>query len=94
MITNSFFILRRGVMDPRGYMDDETWQAVLDESNWNPVYLRDKRYDVVVHMVTAADGASSFYTLENNQARYEDAKTAITVDQNLQKAWTGHPHLM
>lgn len=67
-------------MDPKGYMDDNTWQAVLDESGWNSVYLRDKRYDAVIHMVTAADGADKFYTLENNTARYEDVPTAIKVD--------------
>ncbi len=38
------------------------------------------RYDVVVHMVTAADGAEKFYTLENNAARYEDVPTAKIVD--------------
>lgn len=70
----------RGVMDPKGYMDDNTWQAVLDESGWNAVYLRDKRYDAVIHLVTAADGAEKFYTLENNVARYEDVPTAIRVD--------------
>jgi len=64
----------------------------LDLNDYNIVYLRDKRYDVVIHMVTAADGAEKFYTLENNAARYEDVPTAITVDQNLQNAWTGHPH--
>jgi len=55
--------------------------------------LRDKRYDSIIHLVTAADGAESFYTLENNVARYEDVPTAIKVDQNLQNAWKGHPHL-
>lgn len=43
-------------------------------------------------MVTAADGAEKFYTLENNAARYEDVPTAIKVDQALQNAWRGHPH--
>lgn len=43
-------------------------------------------------MVTAADGAEKFYTLENNAARYEDAPTARIVDKNLQNAWAGHPH--
>jgi Tfp pilus assembly protein PilE len=52
----------------------------LDLNNYNIVYLRDKRYDVVLHLVTAADGAEKFYTLENNAARYEDVPTAIKVD--------------
>lgn len=88
----SVILYDRGVMDPKAYMDDETWQAVLDDSGWNPVYLRDKRYDVVLHLVTAADGAEKFYTLENNAARYEDVPTAKAVDGNLIKAWSGHPH--
>lgn len=85
-------LMDRGVMDPKAYMDNNTWQAVLDESGWNAVYLRDKRYDAVIHLVTAADGAPTFYTLENNVARYEDGPTAIKVDQALQNAWRGHPH--
>ena len=35
------------------------------------MYLRDHRYDGVIHMVTSAEGAESFYSL-NNEARYED----------------------
>ena len=44
---------------------------MLDQYNMNEVYLRDRRYDLVLHMVTAADGAEKFYNLSNNIARYE-----------------------
>jgi len=65
-------------------MDEETWQSVVDENGWNAVYLRDKRYDSVVFMVTAADGAPEFYTLENNPSRYEKTlDIAIEVDRKL-----------
>jgi hypothetical protein len=37
----------------------------------NEVYLRDRRYDLVLHMVSAAHGAESFYNVSNNIARYE-----------------------
>ena len=37
-------------------------------------------YDVVLHLVTAADGAKDFYVLDNNEARYEAAERAIEVD--------------
>lgn len=79
----SVILYDRGVMDPRAYMDDEAFQTILDETNWNLVYLRDKRYDAVVHLVTAAHGAEQFYTLENNASRYEDVPTARLVDENL-----------
>jgi hypothetical protein len=28
---------------------------------WNVVNLRDRRYDAIIHLVTAADGAEEFY---------------------------------
>lgn len=42
-------------------------------------------------MVTAADGAPSYYTLENNAARSEDAATAIDLDRKTLHCWLGHP---
>lgn len=56
---------------------------------WSPVQLRDKRYDLVLHLVTAADGAPDFYN-KSNEARYESEEQAITVDRKLQKAYLGH----
>ena len=47
----------RGLMDGSAYVAEELWQAVLDEIGMSPMQLRDKRYDAVIHMVTAADGA-------------------------------------
>jgi hypothetical protein len=48
----------RGVMDTKAYVDqDQIWQGILDETGWTPVQLRDKRYEAVIHLVTAADGA-------------------------------------
>jgi len=45
--------------------------------------LRDIRYDAVIHLVTAANGAPEFYTSENNVARYETVEMAVDVDNNL-----------
>ena len=63
----------RGVMDGRGFTTDKVWQALLDDTAWSTIQLRDRRYEAVVHMVTAADGAAEFYTDVNNEARYETA---------------------
>ena len=60
---------------------------------WNEIYLRDQRYDAVIHMVTAADGAEKFYGLESNEARYEGIQRAVEVDHLIQKNWTGHSQL-
>lgn len=83
----------RGLMDGKAYVSDKVWQAIMDEFGWNEVYLRDSRYDAVIHMVTAADGAEKFYDLDTNEARYEDMKTAVEVDKKIQKNWSGHSQL-
>eukprot|EP00735_Rhodelphis_limneticus_P009854 TRINITY_DN2884_c0_g1::TRINITY_DN2884_c0_g1_i1::g.5185::m.5185 TRINITY_DN2884_c0_g1::TRINITY_DN2884_c0_g1_i1::g.5185 ORF type:complete len:456 (-),score=136.99,sp/Q7K556/TTD14_DROME/38.27/3e-89,AAA_28/PF13521.1/1.9e-25,AAA_17/PF13207.1/0.0014,NTPase_1/PF03266.10/0.024,NTPase_1/PF03266.10/7.9e+02,Thymidylate_kin/PF02223.12/0.022,ArgK/PF03308.11/0.053,AAA_18/PF13238.1/0.12,AAA_19/PF13245.1/0.33 TRINITY_DN2884_c0_g1_i1:270-1637(-) len=88
----SVIICDRGAMDGSAYMDKSEWQALLDENGWTTVNLRDKRYDAVLHLVTAANGAEKFYSSENNQNRSEDIKGALTLDSLLQQAWVGHPH--
>jgi predicted ATPase len=73
----------RGVMDGRAYMSLH---------NWDVVKLRDERYDLVIHMVTAANGAEKFYQLASNVARSESLDGARAVDKRTQNAWVGHPH--
>lgn len=58
-------ICDRGLLDNRAYCDPKVWNALLEELGMNMVQLRDKRYDAVVHLVTAADGAEKFYNLAN-----------------------------
>jgi CYTH domain-containing protein/predicted ATPase len=86
-------ICDRGAMDVSAYLPPSTWQALLDENDWTVVGLRDRRYDAVVHLVTAADGAESFYTTANNTARTETPEQARTIDRKLRESWLGHPHL-
>jgi AAA domain len=83
----------RGTMDGSVYVSTEDFQKVMDERNTNAVQLRDNRYDACFHMVTAADGAENYYTLENNKVRHESKEEARIVDQKTQRAWLGHPHL-
>lgn len=85
-------ICDRGVMDGSAYTDENTWQALLDETAWNTIQLRDRRYEAVIHMVTSADGAEEFYTSQNNEARYETVPMAKELDKKLINAWVGHPH--
>ena len=82
----------RGVMDNKAYMTETEFLQVLDALNLNEIELRDT-YDAVFHLVTAAKGATEFYTLSNNQARTETAEEAAELDDKLISAWTGHPHL-
>jgi hypothetical protein len=59
MVTDKSVVLLidRGLLDGSAYVDQETWDSLMDDMGTNPVRLRDDRYDAVLHMVTAADGA-------------------------------------
>jgi hypothetical protein len=50
-------LIDRGLLDGSAYVSQNNWQALLDDLGCNVVMLRDNRYDAVVHLVTAADGA-------------------------------------
>lgn len=89
----SFILCDRGTCDGRAYMPSDMWRIMLQQNSWDMVSIRDARYDLVVHLVTAAEGAETFYTLENNQTRTESASEAKRVDERTQAAWVGHPHL-
>jgi CYTH domain-containing protein len=89
----SVLLCDRGTMDVSAYLSAEAWTALLDEHDWTVVGLRDRRYEAVIHLVTAADGAEAFYTTENNAVRTESPAQARMLDQRLRTAWVGHPHL-
>ncbi len=82
----------RGAMDNKAYMTELEFAGVLASVGRREVELRDS-YDAVFHLVTAAKGASQFYTTANNAARKEGVEEAAVLDDKLLSAWTGHPHL-
>jgi hypothetical protein len=42
----------------------EKWERMIVANGWNSVELRDNRYNQIIHMVSAANGAEDFYTTE------------------------------
>ena len=82
----------RGLMDGSAYVDDELFAELLKDEDLDVIGARDMRYNAVLHLVTAADGAERYYTLENNVGRYENLSEAKQLDAKTQKAWAGHPH--
>ena len=72
------------------------WQELTSQVGYTSEELC-KRYDAVLHLVTAADGAEQFYTTANNAQRYEQAneeglKIARCLDRKVLEAWANHPH--
>lgn len=87
-------ICDRGVMDGSAYMPEELWTQMLYDHNLNESRLRDQRYDQVIHLCTAADGAEEFYTLGGNSARSESPEEARRLDALLIRAWMQHPNFV
>lgn len=88
---HTIILFDRGVMDGAAYTDENVWQAILDETGWSTIQLRDRRYEAVIHLMTAAEGAEQFYQTENNSARSENLEEAREIDRRLINAWVGHP---
>lgn len=82
----------RGMCDNHAYMTDEEFKDLLAELGMSEVEARDQ-YDAVFHLVTAANGAERYYTLDNNVARTESVEEAIAVDDRILSCWIGHPTL-
>lgn len=90
---DAIILCDRGHMDAAAYMEPHEWQAVLDTNKWTTVDLRDRNYDAVIHLVSAAVGATEAYTTANNSARSETPEQAAALDARTMAAWVGHPHL-
>jgi len=84
----------RGMTDSQAYAASiEDWQILLEEGGWTEEGLMD-RYDVVVHLTSAAWGAEAFFTQENNLARRESVEEARQVDDRIKAAWKDHPEIV
>ena len=93
----SIIVCDRGAMDISAYMSPEIWDSITRAVGTSIPDLRN-RYDAVLHLVSAADGAEQYYTTANNAQRYEQMseeglRIARGLDKKVIKAWTGHPHL-
>jgi CYTH domain-containing protein/predicted ATPase len=93
----TFVVCDRGTMDISAYIDKSMWEDLCQKCGTDSNELR-QRYDAVLHLVSAADGAEQYYTTATNSTRYEQAneeglRIARDLDKKVNKAWTGHPHL-
>lgn len=88
-----FILYDRGIIDNKAYINNEDFNKILTEMNLNELSLMDN-YDMVIHLVTAADGKEEFYTLENNQSRTETKEEARRLDKNTMNAWSFHRNLV
>uniref|UniRef100_A0A0V0G872 NadR/Ttd14 AAA domain-containing protein n=1 Tax=Triatoma dimidiata TaxID=72491 RepID=A0A0V0G872_TRIDM len=89
---NCLIICDRGAMDASAFISKEQWEKMMSSNGWNSVELRDNRYNQIIHMVTAANGAEDFYTTEDHACRSEGMELARELDYKAAAAWVGHPY--
>lgn len=84
----------RGLLTGSAYMKSDDHVTDFAEKVLNPMGISIEsirnRYRGGVHLVTAADGAEEFYSLENNEARDETPEFARWLDPRSQAAWRDH----
>ncbi len=88
---NVLIFIDRGLYDDMAYVGEESFREILGDFDIVPEDIND-RYDMVVHLVTAAKGKEEAYTLANNVARYETIDEAIAMDDMALAAWDSHPN--
>lgn len=84
-------IYDRGIIDNKAYINQELFNKLLYKYNLSEFEVLN-RYDVVIHLETAAKGVG--YTKENNKARSEDNERAIIMDDRVYDAWKYHNNLI
>jgi CYTH domain-containing protein/predicted ATPase len=84
----------RGALDGMAYVTPQSFRGMLNRMGLVEGQLRSERYDAVIHLVTAANGAEQFYTTANNEARRETPAQARKLDRRTLAAWYGARHLV
>lgn len=85
-------LLDRGIMDIKAFMPEKDFTDILKRKKITEMELRD-RYNGIIHLITAAEGAIEFYTNQNNPARIETPEEALEIDRKIRECWLGHPRL-
>lgn len=88
----TIIICDRGLLDDKAYVSKKVFNNLLKEFNTTEFELL-SRYDLVMHLVTAANGKEEYYTTSNNGARTETVEEAREKDKKTLESWYGHDNL-
>ncbi|XP_011646490.1 TRPL translocation defect protein 14 [Pogonomyrmex barbatus] len=89
---NCLIICDRGAMDASAFISKDKWELMMASNGWHNVELRDNRYNQIIHMVSAANGAEEFYSTEDHACRSEGVELARELDYKAAASWVGHPY--
>lgn len=83
------FFCDRGAIDGAAYCGHENFVELLEELGLTYAKLLE-RYDLVIHLVTAAIDAEEYYVMDDE--RHETPEQAAKLDLLTRKAWHLHRH--
>jgi len=91
-------IYDRGLLDNKAYVTKKEFGEILEYGSKELGYKLTEsdiinRYDMVIHLVTSAEGDAKYYTLENNAARSESVEEARRLDKKTMECWAMHDNL-
>ncbi|MCI6617441.1 MAG: ATP-binding protein, partial [Prevotella sp.] len=78
----TIIICDRGAMDISAYMQPSMWEDITAKMGTSTQQLKE-RYDAILHLVSAADGAEAYYTTANNNQRKEGLELARELDKKV-----------
>jgi len=88
----TIILLDRWLLDSKAYIENPSdIDSILTPYWLTESWVLSSGYDWIVHMVTAADWAEQYYTLENNTSRTETPEEARNLDERLQNAYVWAP---
>lgn len=88
---DTIIVCDRGLMDSKAYVTEDEFQQLLAERGMSENDALE-RYDLAIHLRSAAFGKEEFYNLEN-KARTENIKQAREKDISTLNAWFLHNNL-
>lgn len=100
--TKAVIFVDRGLLDSKAFVSNSQWEQILSKTGLTEEAILG-RYDGLIHLVTAANGAAQFYRWSGDNKgpitddsgtvveRWETPEKAIEKDDALQKYWEKHP---
>jgi predicted ATPase len=85
---NCVILYDRAFMDVAAYVEEPHFSNLLKMEEMDIEYACHS-FDSVFHLITTADGAEDFYSLEN-EARFETPEEAKEADLRVLKTWEKH----
>ena len=85
----SVVVCDRGTMDGAAYCTSAQFDDIVAAHGYKRADML-FRYDLVVHLVSAAADVPDAYTTGNNEARFEDLDDAVALENKTLNVWSGH----